>query len=102
MEIRCLLIAKAFGLRAEKGSEGFLEPDGTPKNVVARNEDEILISEDDKHLRFWIDIIKGSKDGTTDITMTTFVKFHNRWGRLYFAVIRPFHGRIVRAMLARP
>lgn len=101
MEIRRLLIVKTFGLRTGKEGAGFLEPDGTPKNVVARNDDEILISQDDKHLRFWIDIAKESKDGATEITMTTFVKFHNRWGRLYFAAIKPFHGRVVRATLAR-
>lgn len=100
MEIRRLLIVKTFGLKTGKGGEGFLEPDGTPKDVVARNDDEILISEDDKHLCFWIDIAKESRDGATEFTLTTFVKFHNRWGRLYFAVIRPFHGRIVRHMLA--
>jgi len=101
MEIRRILIVKAFGLKTGQGGEDFLEPDGTPKNVVARSDDEILISEDDKHLRFWIDIAKESKDDATEITLTTFVKFHNRWGRLYFAVIRPFHGKIVRHMLAR-
>lgn len=101
MEIRRLLIVKTFGLRTGKEGAGFLEPDGTPKNVIARSDDEILISQDDKHLRFWIDIAKESKDGAPVITMTTFVKFHNRWGRLYFAVIRPFHGRVVQATLAR-
>ncbi|WP_433524492.1 DUF2867 domain-containing protein [Nocardia pseudovaccinii] len=38
-------------------------------------------------------------DGT--VTITSLVKYRNRWGRGYFAVVRPFHRRLVPWMLAR-
>lgn len=38
-------------------------------------------------------------DGT--VTITSLVKYRNRWGRRYFAVVRPFHRRLVPWMLAR-
>ncbi|MFE9326507.1 DUF2867 domain-containing protein [Nocardia sp. NPDC052278] len=38
-------------------------------------------------------------DGT--VTITSLVKYRNNWGRRYFAVVRPFHSRVVPWMLAR-
>ena len=36
-----------------------------------------------------------------EATLATLVQFHNRWGRAYFFLIRPFHALIVPRMLAR-
>ena len=33
--------------------------------------------------------------------MTTLVKTHNRLGRIYLAIILPFHRLVVRSMLAQ-
>ncbi|WP_433627694.1 DUF2867 domain-containing protein [Nocardia sp. CA-120079] len=38
-------------------------------------------------------------DGT--VTITSLVKYRNHWGRRYFAVVRPFHRRLVPWMLER-
>ncbi|MFI7668524.1 DUF2867 domain-containing protein [Nocardia sp. NPDC049526] len=38
-------------------------------------------------------------DGT--VTITSLVEYRNHWGRGYFAVVRPFHRRLVPWMLAR-
>ncbi|MEV5836286.1 DUF2867 domain-containing protein [Nocardia sp. NPDC052112] len=35
------------------------------------------------------------------VTITSLVEYRNRWGRMYFAVIRPFHRRLTPWMLAR-
>ncbi|WP_433198371.1 DUF2867 domain-containing protein [Nocardia sp. CA-107356] len=35
------------------------------------------------------------------VTVTSLVNYRNVWGRRYFAVVRPFHRRLVPCMLAR-
>jgi len=35
------------------------------------------------------------------VTITSLVEYRNDWGRRYFAVVRPFHRRLVPWMLAR-
>ena len=39
--------------------------------------------------------------GDGEATLATLVRFHNGWGRAYFACVRPFHGLIVKGMLRR-
>ena len=40
-------------------------------------------------------------DGVRRISISTAVQYHNRLGRIYFALIRPFHRIIIRRMLRR-
>ena len=63
--------------------------------VFARNDEEILFGTDDAHLDFRLSCL--ARDGKA--TLTTVVRFHGVRGRAYFAVVRPFHERIVPAML---
>ena len=63
--------------------------------VFARTDDEILFGADDSHLDFRLSCL--TRDGA--VTMTTIVRFHGIRGRAYFTVVRPFHERIVPAML---
>jgi len=67
--------------------------------VLARSENEILMGLDDKHLDFRFSLVLQTRaDGERAIATTT-VRFKNAWGRLYFAVVKPFHKRIIPAML---
>jgi len=67
--------------------------------VKGANETVLLLS--DKHLNAYISIFIGSKERHKMISTITLVQFKNRLGRIYFFVIRPFHGVIVKSMLKR-
>lgn len=69
--------------------------------VIDRNENEILMAENDKHLNFRISIWIKPFDSNVDIHLTTLVKYNNLLGRLYFLPVRPFHRIIVISMLKR-
>jgi hypothetical protein len=74
--------------------------------VVARDtddeHDEVLLAEDDKHLAFCVSGLC-ARDATGDLrfAFTTVVEFHNRFGRLYFLPVKPFHRLMMRALLRR-
>lgn len=69
--------------------------------VIDRNENEIVMAEDDAHLNFRTSVfIEGTGAGTM-IHLTTLVKFNNAWGRLYFLPVKPFHQLIIRSLLRR-
>jgi Protein of unknown function (DUF2867) len=70
--------------------------------VFERNTDEVILGEDDKHLNFRISLFLESnslRPNEYKITITTTVLLHNKFGKLYFAIIRPFHQMIVPEML---
>lgn len=65
-------------------------------------ENEIVLGEDDKHLKFRVSLfLGGSKSNQQQrvITVTTAVVFNNWFGRLYFFPVKPFHKLIVRSGL---
>lgn len=64
-----------------------------PWPVVARNEHEIVFRDDDSHLEFAFSLRIDPSAGRVDAT--TFVKFHNATGRIYFFFVKPFHRLIV-------
>jgi hypothetical protein len=64
-------------------------------SVVAKDDRETVMLLTDSHLNAYMSVrVEG---GTAAIA--TLVHFKNRLGRMYFFVIRPFHGLIVRRML---
>ena len=66
-------------------------------HIYATRDDEVLFGLDDKHLDFRGSfLIRGGQ-----AIMATTVKIHGTLGRVYFALVKPFHGIIVRGMLAR-
>ncbi|MFB9316100.1 DUF2867 domain-containing protein [Cryptosporangium minutisporangium] len=65
--------------------------------VLARNEHEVLVGSDDRHLDFRASV--RCADGTVDVV--TFVQIHNLLGRLYLAPVRLGHAFMLRRMLAR-
>ncbi len=70
-------------------------------SVIERTESEIVMAEDDKHLYFRTSVFidRTSDRGRSNIYITTIVKFHNFWGRLYFLPVKPFHKLIVKTLL---
>jgi hypothetical protein len=57
---------------------------------------------DDRHLDFRIAVDVAAADGAhSQVTVTTIVRTHNRWGRFYLAAVYPFHRLIAQTMLAQ-
>lgn len=68
--------------------------------IHAQNSSEIIFGMPDKHLTFHVSMLCGEyKDDKQQLQITTVVKYNNWLGRVYFFVIRPFHGIIIRAIL---
>lgn len=93
-------IVSPFGLRTaglavdSDGSVG-----GFP--VVSERDDRVVLGFDDKHLDFRIvvDVVPVSA-AASRVSVTTLVRRHNLFGRLYIAAVTPFHRIIVRSTLA--
>ncbi len=70
--------------------------------VLAVEQDHVVLGLDDRHLDFRIVLEVAERgSGASTITLATNVKCHNTLGRVYLAVVRPFHRIIVPAMLGR-
>lgn len=67
--------------------------------ITARNENEIVFGEDDKHLNFESSLLLKSDGENKYLYSITIVKFHNFTGRAYFFFIKPFHKLIIRSVL---
>jgi len=68
-------------------------------DVIARNENEIVMAEDDKHLNFRTSVLTECDGNKTTIYQSTIVHYNNIWGRLYFLPVKPFHKMIMKSML---
>lgn len=70
--------------------------------VISERPDQIVLGLDDRHLDFRVVVDVVPVQGRTiAATATTYVRTHNRFGRLYLMVVKPFHRVIVPAMLRR-
>ena len=60
------------------------------------------ISKNDKHLDLEIAFMTGRVECDSQrISVSTKVRFHNRFGKCYFAIIKPFHNLICKTLLLR-
>ena len=66
-------------------------------DTVAGAADEVLLGTDQGHLGFRVSVLVE----LDRVVVTTLVKFHNRRGAAYFALVRRVHPLVVRSMLAR-
>jgi len=66
--------------------------------LLRLNENEIVLGEDDTHLDFRIILQRNTKHS---VHITTVVSTHNTLGRIYMAVIKPFHKMIARTMIQK-
>ena len=94
-----------------KGSEGYNLKEfekcirtGEPysfASVPAKSENETVLLLTDKHLNAYISVHVESRKEYKMVSTVTLVHFKNKLGHIYFFVIRPFHGLIVKSMLKR-
>ena len=69
--------------------------------VLSEDSREVVLGEDDRHLDFRMALtVMDGKTGSRFV-VTNVVRCHNRLGRIYLAVIRPFHERIAAGALRR-
>ncbi|MDB5817097.1 MAG: hypothetical protein JWQ11_737 [Rhizobacter sp.] len=101
------VVMKRFGvktsgdIRREGGSRGGDFISFFP--VISRSEREVIVGENDKHLDFQASLlVRRRADGVGDeLLATTVVHCHNTLGRVYIAVIAPFHRVIMRSNMDR-
>ena len=96
-------VAGAIGLRTSAGAKAEealrVGLRAGPFRVLAIEPRSLVLGEDDKHLDFRVLLGLDDEDPPA-LTVTTLVCFHGRFGRVYFAGVRPFHRVIVRSMVA--
>jgi hypothetical protein len=101
LALRNLLVAP-FGLKTSGETE-------TPRRetiglfpILTETSDRLVAGFDDKHLDFRLVVdVAAASDSRQQVTATTLVKTHNRFGRIYLAIILPFHRLIVPVMLRK-
>jgi hypothetical protein len=62
---------------------------------------EVILCDDDKHLRVELSLYKHQQDGQPVVSVSTVVHNHNALGRAYMAIVGPAHRIIVPKMLAQ-
>jgi hypothetical protein len=103
MKIRDCIV-RPFGLKVS-GNEARMRdyyPAGSKLmifTVSARNENEIVMEEDDRHLKFRTSVFIDREE--SKIYLTTVVKFNNWAGRLYFMTVKPVHRMLVKSQLKK-
>lgn len=85
-------VAQILGLHTAGGSS-----DTSPFTPLTRTGDTLVVGADDKHLDFR-GVLRIVGD---DLQCATVVHEHNTLGKAYFIVVKPFHRRIVPALLRR-
>lgn len=70
-------------------------------SIMSLSDDEVVLGDCDKHLDVRVSVLKSTSARRPAVAVTTVVHVHNRLGRVYMWLVRPFHRRIVPAMLAR-
>jgi len=70
--------------------------------LLSRSAERLVLGMDDRHLDFRLVIdVSELGAGRQRVTASTVVRTHNLFGRTYLAIVKPFHRRIVPAMLAQ-
>ena len=69
--------------------------------VISQTPDRLVAGFNDSHLDFRVVVDVANQGAGQQVTATTLVKTHNRLGRIYLAIILPFHRLVVRSMLAQ-
>lgn len=70
--------------------------------LLQASDSELILGENDRHLDFRLSLkLQRNALGPDLLLATTAVRCHNRLGRVYLWVIKPFHQLVVRSHLAR-
>ena len=90
-----------FGIKTSRQLRQGAARDGATRIYIFRVYEiagnEAILGEDDKHLDFRVSVLRRSGD----IVVTTVVHCHNLLGRVYLALITPFHRLVVKSILRR-
>ena len=87
------IIMKPFGLKKGRCLSDL---------VHIESENLATVSKNDKHLDLEIAFITERMEcGSQRISVSTKVRLHNRFGKCYFAIIKPFHNLICKTLLQR-
>lgn len=86
-------IVKPFGLKGEKNLSDL---------VIVESDSLATISKNDKHLDFVIAFMTEKRmNDSLYLSVCTKVRYNNRMGKFYFAIIKPFHRLICKILLKR-
>ena len=69
--------------------------------VLTEAPERMVLGFNDRHLDFRVVVDAAPLPETRQVTITTLVRTHNRFGRVYLASILPFHRMIARVLLRR-
>jgi Protein of unknown function (DUF2867) len=104
MNLRNLIVAP-FGLKTTGHHESPPRETIGLFPILTQTPDRLVAGFNDKHLDFRVVVdVVASEAGSASaqqVTATTLVRTHNLFGRIYLAVIMPFHRLIVPAMLRK-
>jgi Protein of unknown function (DUF2867) len=67
--------------------------------VLSQSPGRLVAGFDDSHLDFRVVVDVATSGPGQQVTATTLVLTHNRFGRIYLVIILPFHRVIVRSVL---
>jgi hypothetical protein len=92
-------LVKPFGLKTPAPNTGASATRIGIFPVIGEAPDRLVAGFDDGHLDFRVVVDVATSGNSQRVTLTTLVLTHNLLGRVYLAVILPFHRLIARAML---
>lgn len=97
-------IVRLFGLAVikEEANEQDYYPVGSKLinfTVLTRNKSEIVMEENDKHLRFRTSVFVDREK--SKVYLTTIVKFNNWGGKLYFIPVKPIHKILIKSQFKK-
>ena len=100
MSIRDILV-RPFGLKRAADLQSSAGDRISIFRVFDRDQDEIILGEDDRHLDFRVSVLlqPASEGRPRRLIVTTLVFYNRLLGRAYIALIAPFHRLVVRKSL---
>jgi hypothetical protein len=98
LNLRNILVAP-FGLKPSGAGEPNVGGMIGLFPVVSETPERMVLGFDDNHLDFRVVVDVAPSGNGQDVTATTLVHTHNRFGRAYLAIVLPFHRLIARTML---
>lgn len=101
------IIVKGFGLKPSDKNDAIVESHYSIGSkaiyftVFDRNEHEIVMAENDKHLNFRTSVMVEKSTTSSSVYLSTIVHFNNFFGWLYFLPVKPFHRIIMKSLLKK-
>ena len=96
------LMVRPFGLQGDPDAAAAGAPRVGMFPMLSTEPGETVLGFDDRHLDFRIVVqTEALENQQTAVRMMTLIKRHNSLGRVYLAVIMPFHKLIVKSTLSR-